>query len=321
MIVDAEELHRRYLQRIAGVQDNKVYIGPEIVTLEITSACTLRCRYCSADHTPGNPFHFKKPNFLPWEKFLEIVRDSVELKVDQINILGGEPALHPQFRDMMRHLEQQPLQVMLLTNGTFPLDYCSDAMKADHIIIDISAVDRQQYLDMHGNDFFDRVVANMERLVFLRDTRKPRLLFEIAYIVNTFNVDQQQKMRDLASRIGIKDVYFCKMHTNQYNCGIALSEQEGDEKRALSQCLNGWFYMHVSPGANFSHCDRIPLMKHHGDRNKMSLNKLWFSSFMMKRRLLSKYGQIQKKFEKCQNCSFYYENKGLLQNQYFWRKV
>jgi len=108
MIIDDDELKRRDLLRIAGARDKKAYIGPEVVTLDISSACNLTCQYCSAEHAPGNPHHFDKSRFFPWEKFVGIVNDCAQLKVDQIHIVGpGEPATHPMFRDMLKFLEQQ----------------------------------------------------------------------------------------------------------------------------------------------------------------------------------------------------------------------
>ena len=211
MVIDAAKLKRRYLRRIAGVRDRKVYIGPELVTVELTNACNLSCRYCRR-HAPGNPHHFDSPRFLSWEKFFEIVRDCVDLKVDRISLVGdGEPAIHPLFREMMRHLEQQPIEVVLLTNGTFPLDYCQDVIRADHVVINLSAVDRQQYHELQGQDLFDRVVANIERLVALRDAGKPAFTIEIYYIVNVLNIDQRQKMQDLASQLGVNAVHFREM--------------------------------------------------------------------------------------------------------------
>ena len=70
MIIDAAQLKRRYLRRIAGVRDRKVYIGPEVVTVELTNACNLSCRYCRG-HAPGNPHHFDRPRFLQGKNFLK----------------------------------------------------------------------------------------------------------------------------------------------------------------------------------------------------------------------------------------------------------
>jgi len=312
MIIDAVELKRRHLQRLAGAREKKVYIGPQVVALDINNSCNLSCRYCWT-HAPGNPAHFEEALFFPWENFLKVVCDCVDLHVDQIHITGsGEPTLHPLFRDMMQHLEQQPLNVTLFTNATFPIDYCKDVIKGDHVVIHLSAVNRQQYCELQGKDLFDRVVNNIERLISLRDTVKPGFLIEIVYIVNAVNINQKQKMQDWASRLGVNEIYFKKMNVHEYNREIALTKEsvansEGEEKRTPPVCLNGWFYMMVQSNDHASICCRIPQMRL-GDFEQGSFKKLWSTKHMMNVRLLGKYGQIQKRFKACQTCPYYDQN-------------
>ena len=178
-------------------------------------------------------------------------------------------------------------------------------IRADHVVINLSAVDRQQYRELHGQDLFDRVVANIERLVALRDAGKPGFIIEIAYIVNTVNTSQKQKMQDLASRLGVNGVYFSKMDVHEYNREIALSL--GEAKRTPPSCLNGWFFMAVKLNDSASTCYRIAQMPL-GDFDKMSFKQFWLSTPMMNMRLLGKYGQIQKIFKVCQTCPCYEEN-------------
>jgi MoaA/NifB/PqqE/SkfB family radical SAM enzyme len=310
MIIGAVELKRRYLQRVAGAHDRQAYIGPEIVTMDISNACDLRCQYCSAEHAPGNPHHVDKARFFPWERFLGVVRDCVALNVDEIHIVGpGEPTIHPLFRDMMRHLEQQPLKSRLYTNATFPLDYCSDVIKLDHVTINLGAVDRQAYRELQGKDLFDRVVVNIKRLVSLRDAVKPGFWIEIVYIVNAVNINQKQKMRDMASKLGVNGLDFYKMHVNEFNKGIALPEGslDGDPKRTPPVCLNGWFFMAIKLNGHASTCCWIHQMPF-GDFDKISFKEFWLSPRLMNLRLLGKYGRIQKMFKACQTCSDYDKN-------------
>lgn len=316
MIIDAAELRRRYLLRIAGARNEKVYIGPRIVALNIIGSCNLRCQFCCSIYAPGNPRHLEKISFLSWEKFVEIVRDCVDLKVDQIDIVGGgEPAGHPLFRDIMRHLDQQPLKVRILTNGTFPLDYCSDVMKADQVKINIGAVDSQQYLDLHGKDFFNHVMANIKRLVSLRDSEKPEFLIDIAFVVNAVNINQKQQMQDLAHRLGIHKVHFIDMIVTQYNKEIALPRNllKHKEKKSLSVCLNGWFRIRVTVDRGLSICCEI-LRMFDSNLDKEPFKSIWLSPHMMELRLLGKYGEIQKKYKACQDCPDFDENVRRLQD-------
>jgi len=213
----------------------------------------------------------------------------------------------------MRHLEDQPFNVKVLTNATFPLKYCQDVIKADSVLIDLSAVDRQQYLVLQGKDLFDRVLSNIEQLVSLRDTVKPGFLVDIVYIVNAANIHHKQKMQELALRLGVNNLHFKKMNGHEFNQDIIIPDDhsadfEGEVKRTPPVCLHGWFYMVVkADDEDTSTCCRIPKMSL-GEFDPWSFKKIWLSGQTMNMRLLGKYGQIQKMYKACQTCPFYDKN-------------
>lgn len=312
MILDISQLKWRHSQRIAGIRDKTVHIGPEVVELQINNTCNLSCKYCWT-HAPGNPAHFEKGNYFPWDKFVGIINDSVELNVDQINFTGsGEPSMHPLFRQMMRHLEHQPFFVRLFTNATFPLEYCSDVIRGDHVIIDLSAVNRQQYRELHGKDLFDRVVSNIKQLIHLRDTIKPGFYIEIGCVVNASNVNQAQEMREFAAELGVNYLLFKKMNVHEYNRDIALpevpnSELSGEIRRTPPECLQGWFYVIIKPDDKTSFCCRVNEMPL-GALEKMSFKEFWLSRHIMNMRLLGKHGYTQKRYKACLTCPFYEKN-------------
>lgn len=297
MIIDAIELKRRYEKRVAGVRDNKIYIGPEILTIELTNACNIRCQFCYADHSLGNPAHFNKARHLSLERFVEAVRDCVDLNVDQVTVMGtGEPTIHPSFRDMMGYLKNQPLYVKVYTNATFPMDFCSDVITADKVIVNLSSVDRQHYHDLQGKDFFDRVVGNIQRLVSMRDSHKPEFKIEIAYIVNALNVNEMRRMEELGVKLKVDLVDFQKMRPYTYNQNISLSEHSVSEldvyrKENPPRGLNGWFFVLLTSDGNFNNCYKNSHV--YGDFHQSSLKEFWLSPEMMKLRLLGKSGRLQ----------------------------
>lgn len=311
MLLSKAEAKRRYDKRIAGARDNKIYIGPEIVSLRIGNSCNLSCKFCWI-HSPGNPSRLAPPSTLRMQKIHEVIRDSIELEADQIHIIAnGEPSLHPDFRQIMRDLEAQPIKTKLLTNATFPPDYCKDVIRADHVLIDLSAVDKEHYLEVQGKDLFERVTGNIKRLVALRDSEKPSFRMEIAYIVNSLNVDHKQQMLDLAKELGVPSVDFKMMNEHPDNKKVALSGVfdlggSSGNKKTPPVCLNGWFYMGVSEDVA-TECCLIPQMGL-GALSKDTLKDIWHSPRAMKMRLLGKYGHIQKMYSACQTCSFYDQN-------------
>lgn len=318
MIIEPRELKRRYLQRLKGVRDNKIYIGPQAVGFDITHACNLACRYCWS-HGPETPHHFQKVGNFSWKRFLDVVRDCVELNVDEILFAGfGEPTQSPLFRDMMRYAEQQPLFIKLYTNGTFPADYCSDVLRGDYVNIHLSAVDREQYHNLHGQDLFDHVVSNIKRLVASRQAAKPDFRIVISYIINAVNVNQKQEMQELASRLGVDAVYFEKVaHASSREIVLPGSPGEREERPLLPSCVDSWFHMVAMPDGNLTICpwvyhlhrrevDQGPLKG--GVLKRGALKDAWSSGHMMNMRLLGKHGYFAKRFQACHDCLYYNKN-------------
>src|ERR1043165_800798 len=89
--------------------------GPGVCTFAINNACNARCGFCN--------FAFDK---LPRDQWIFVTRQGA---LDALNILyaqgirylvitGGEPTMHPDLGDMIRHGSELDMKVMLVTNGS-----------------------------------------------------------------------------------------------------------------------------------------------------------------------------------------------------------
>ena len=83
------------------------------VLIEITDACNLACRVCYADS--------KGDRLLSLEAFREHVSRLLDAKgtLDSVQLIGGEPTIHPQFWDMLAWLHTEPRvsKIYIATNG------------------------------------------------------------------------------------------------------------------------------------------------------------------------------------------------------------
>jgi uncharacterized radical SAM superfamily Fe-S cluster-containing enzyme len=83
------------------------------VLVEITDACNLACRVCYADS--------KGDRVLSLDGFRRHVSELLDQKgtLDSVQLIGGEPTIHPQFWDMLAllHAEPRVSKIYVATNG------------------------------------------------------------------------------------------------------------------------------------------------------------------------------------------------------------
>ena len=83
------------------------------VLVEVTDACNLACRVCYADS--------KGDRVLSIEAFRRHIGDLLAQKgsLDSVQLIGGEPTIHPQFWEMLAYLHAEPRisKVYIATNG------------------------------------------------------------------------------------------------------------------------------------------------------------------------------------------------------------
>ena len=82
--------------------------------MDITQACTERCRHC---YVPEYD-----PLFLPYEKICEVVDEFRSMGGLSISLSGGECMLHPDFDKIVRYIRSRDCIVSILSNLTL----CSD---------------------------------------------------------------------------------------------------------------------------------------------------------------------------------------------------
>ncbi len=297
-----EGTRKRFLSRVAGVRRDKVYIGPETVHFHLTNKCNLRCLFCWA-HAPGSAMHLQPPRHFPFRKFAEIVRDCYDLKVDAIHLSAeGEPALHPRFADMMDLLGKMPFFVQLLTNGTFSPEQRRAVLKADQVVINLGAVDREGYKALHGKDYFERVIGNIRSLVRYNDKEKKSLSVKILFIKNTMNVEALPAMRVLAQKLGVGLVEK-EMLPTLHNERIRLPGKISRERqgKAMLPCYYGWFYASITHEADVSLCCYI---YNTGGMNlkNISFKEAWSSASWMRLRSQAAKGSLAKDFPECWDC-------------------
>lgn len=85
---------------------------PEFLELEITGRCQLTCPslcYAKAGPTEGH-------GSMSTEDWKRVISDAGTIGVKKVQLIGGEPTLHPGFEDLVHHALAQGLDVQVYSN-------------------------------------------------------------------------------------------------------------------------------------------------------------------------------------------------------------
>jgi len=106
------ELRRIPAEQPIRITGSTEYFVPPHVSVELTSGCNLQCVYCYRDSGPHAAM------FLPGEQLMDILEELIQNGLRSVELTGGEPLLHPQFKAILDFCVKQLDRVALLTNGT-----------------------------------------------------------------------------------------------------------------------------------------------------------------------------------------------------------
>jgi len=71
----------------------------------INNKCNLNCSYCTVDNTINKNYDFQNMKLINFKDF------------DVINVLGGEPTLHPEFTDIIQYVYKFNKNIVIFSNG------------------------------------------------------------------------------------------------------------------------------------------------------------------------------------------------------------
>jgi hypothetical protein len=83
----------------------------------LTNKCVRACPYCFAKKEMGDS---EEKDYMSWENVIYIADFLQAAGENRVSLLGGEPALHPEFIDMLLYLMDRGFNVTTFTSGIMP---------------------------------------------------------------------------------------------------------------------------------------------------------------------------------------------------------
>lgn len=131
---------------------------PYFYHVHLHMPCNQRCIMCvpNGRHPDAT---------LPYEEFVSLF-EQIRPCAEHITLIGGEPLLYPRIDDVLDLLARHPIAVSINTNATRLGDGVSEkllGLNELHLKCSIDAATRETYYRIRGTDWFDKVVANINR--------------------------------------------------------------------------------------------------------------------------------------------------------------
>lgn len=170
---------------------------PISVELHLTDRCNLRCAWCTDKELRKNKATLDVN--VATSLFRELGKHGTGVTLEG----GGEPTLHPQFREIVTVGEKFGVDMGLISNGIVDISDCADKLKWIRISLDSSTV--EEYMIEKGVDCFERVLENLKQISAVRNPEKT--FVGVGYVLTTRNQSNLTGLIKQLDEMGVDYVY------------------------------------------------------------------------------------------------------------------
>jgi Radical SAM superfamily/Iron-sulfur cluster-binding domain len=183
---------------------------PEIVQIESTNICNAKCVFC-----PRDDMH-RRQGIMSVDLFRKIVDECAELGITHVRMHNyGEAFIDRKLVEKVRYAKQKGIkEVGMISNGSLITEPVARGMidaGLDAINISVDAAGKEVFESTRVGLKYDKVIANIERLVRLRTEtgrRRPKLI--LSFVRQNNSADEQafiQHWSKVADKIHVTDLH------------------------------------------------------------------------------------------------------------------
>lgn len=175
---------------LAAMEHVPIYGG-----FELTPYCNLSCKMCYVHETsPGLPL-------LSGDQWIELGRQAAEAGTLAIVLTGGEPMLHPDFKQIYIGLKKLGMILTINTNATLIDEEMADFLAADlprRVNVSLYGPNEEVYRDLCGNGAGFRKTIRAIELMLERNVP-----VKINIVPNTVNFPYLDEMLAICRKLGL----------------------------------------------------------------------------------------------------------------------
>jgi|GEM_PF-3455325 len=152
--------------RPPSILGSSEYWVPEVVILELTKRCLLKCKHCYAN---AGSVRAREMDF---DILLKLYREMSKTGVSIIQLTGGEPLLYSRFPELLDEVAQDRTDLIVTTSGNYLRDDCMEALKGFprrrlSVQISVDGFARSHDAIRGVESSYDNAIASIEQLVDL----------------------------------------------------------------------------------------------------------------------------------------------------------
>jgi len=189
--------------------------------MHIAGSCNLACRHCwvEPDFSPDR----SKGKFLKFEWAKKAVVEAKPLGLQSVKLTGGEPLFHPQFREIVKAIAQEGIEIIVETNGTLvdsgTARFLKDAGHVCFISVSVDGAKAETHESLRAvPGSFEKAIEGIRALV--EAGFRPQLICTL----HKGNVGEIEEVIALAERLGCGSVKF--NHVQRMGRGSRMHEKK-----------------------------------------------------------------------------------------------
>lgn len=178
---------------------------------DIDYRCNLHCIHCYNEQSERN----KKSTLLNNFSIDFILDRIIELGVEHLHLLGGEPLLYSGIIELIQKAKQRNLKVSVNTNGLLlSKQTVMELISAnlDQITVSLDGENARDNDIIRGENTFKIVTEKIRSMVEIVADSKSKLLIQIASVVTKENIDKIYRMPILVNMLGVRYLDIMPIH-------------------------------------------------------------------------------------------------------------
>lgn len=209
--------HNEVLEKMAAGE----IPSPIYVRLKLTNICNHHCAYCT--YGSGNTYEktenrdiINHRDMIPYDKAKEIVRDLGDMGVKAVTLSGGgEPLTYPYIREILDILQENNIDISLITNGQLLDGDISNRLygaKWVRISFDSPFEDEYTQLRRVSRNSYKKVIYNIQEFAQKKDKD---CVLGINFVVNRVNYHSVYEAAKMMQRLEVDNIKFAAVIENE----------------------------------------------------------------------------------------------------------